>query len=203
MQKNLKLRASMAAAARNYLTNNNFLEVETPMLAAPTPGRARDFLVPSRMHKNHFYALPQSPQLFKQMLTIGGIERYFQFVRCFRDEDLRSDRQPEFSQIDIEMAFVDENDVMFFMEDMVKEIFSAAGIGFPTTIPRMTCEEAESRFGIDRPDMRNPLELCDINDLAKKTKFKIFHDSLESDKGIVTAMLVPGGSSISRSKIDN
>ena len=203
MQNNLRLRASMAAAARDSLVRQDFLEVETPMLAAPTPEGARDFLVPSRMHRGDFYALPQSPQLFKQMLTAGGVERYFQFVRCFRDEDLRADRQPEFSQIDAEMAFVGEDDVMAAMETMATAAFAAAGVELPSPIPRMTCAEAEARFGDDRPDLRNPLELCDIGDLAMRTEFKVFRAPAEADDGRTVAMRLPGGGTLSRKEIDD
>ena len=203
MQNNLRLRANMAAAARDSLVGQDFLEVETPMLAAPTPEGARDFLVPSRMHRGDFYALPQSPQLFKQMLTAGGVERYFQFVRCFRDEDLRADRQPEFSQIDAEMAFVGEDDVMAAMETMATAAFAAAGVVLPSPIPRMTCDEAEARFGDDRPDLRNPLELCDIGDLAMRTEFKVFRAPAEADDGRTVAMRLPGGGTLSRKEIDD
>ena len=203
MQNNLRLRAKMAAAARDSLVRQDFLEVETPMLAAPTPEGARDFLVPSRMHRGDFYALPQSPQLFKQMLTAGGVERYFQFVRCFRDEDLRADRQPEFSQIDAEMAFVGEDDVMAAMETMATAAFAAAGVVLPSPIPRMTCAEAETRFGDDRPDLRNPLELCDIGDLAMRTEFKVFRAPAEADDGRTVAMRLPGGGTLSRKEIDD
>ena len=203
MQNNLRLRANMAAAARDSLVGQDFLEVETPMLAAPTPEGARDFLVPSRMHRGDFYALPQSPQLFKQMLTAGGVERYFQFVRCFRDEDLRADRQPEFSQIDAEMAFVGEDDVMAAMETMATAAFAAAGVVLPSPIPRMTCAEAETRFGDDRPDLRNPLELCDIGDLAMRTEFKVFRAPAEADDGRTVAMRLPGGGTLSRKEIDD
>ena len=203
MQNNLRLRAKMAAAARDSLVGQDFLEVETPMLAAPTPEGARDFLVPSRMHRGDFYALPQSPQLFKQMLTAGGVERYFQFVRCFRDEDLRADRQPEFSQIDAEMAFVGEDDVMAAMETMATAAFAAAGVVLPSPIPRMTCDEAEARFGDDRPDLRNPLELCDIGDLAMRTEFKVFRAPAEADDGRTVAMRLPGGGTLSRKEIDD
>ena len=203
MQNNLRLRAKMAAAARDSLVRQDFLEVETPMLAAPTPEGARDFLVPSRMHRGDFYALPQSPQLFKQMLTAGGVERYFQFVRCFRDEDLRADRQPEFSQIDAEMAFVGEDDVMEAMETMATAAFAAAGVELPSPIPRMTCAEAETRFGDDRPDLRNPLELCDIGDLAMRTEFKVFRAPAEAADGRTVAMRLPGGGTLSRKEIDD
>ena len=202
LQHNLRVRAAMAAAARAELIRQDFLEVETPCLAAPTPEGARDFLVPSRQQPGNFYALPQSPQLFKQMLMAGGIERYFQFVRCFRDEDLRADRQPEFSQIDVEMAFGTEAAIMQTMEEVARAAFAAAGIDFPNKIPHMSCAEAERRFGNDRPDLRNPLEFCAVEDLLGASDFPAFRTAAATPGQRVVALRVPGGVALSRAALD-
>lgn len=202
MQDNIRRRAAMARAAREWLSAHAFAEIETPMLAPATPEGARDFLVPSRMHAGSFYALPQSPQLFKQMLMAAGFERYFQIARCFRDEDLRADRQPEFSQIDVEMSFADEEEIMQLMEEMAVCTFAAAGVELPVPFPRMTCAEAVSRFGSDRPDLRNPLELTDIDDLVRDAEFKVFQQPAKDADGRVAALNLPGGGSLSRGDID-
>ena len=202
MQDNLRRRHRMARAAREWLSARDFTEVETPFLAPPTPEGARDFLVPSRMHPGAFYALPQSPQLFKQMLMAAGFERYFQIARCFRDEDLRADRQPEFSQIDVEMSFTDEEEVIAQMEEMVCAVFAAADISLQTPFPRMTCGEAVRRFGSDRPDMRNPLELTEISDIVQDTDFQVFRAPAREKYGRVAALLLPGGGAMSRGDID-
>ena len=202
MQDNLRRRHRMARAAREWLSARDFTEVETPFLAPPTPEGARDFLVPSRMHPGAFYALPQSPQLFKQMLMAAGFERYFQIARCFRDEDLRADRQPEFSQIDVEMSFTDEEEVIAQMEEMVCAVFAAADISLQTPFPRMTCGEAVRRFGSDRPDMRNPLELTEIGDIVQDTDFQVFRAPAREKYGRVAALLLPGGGAMSRGDID-
>ena len=175
MQKNIKLRAQLTQAMRDYLDNEGFLEVETPMLTKATPEGARDYLVPSRTHPGQFFALPQSPQLFKQLLMMSGMDRYYQIVRCFRDEDLRADRQPEFTQLDIETSFMDEDGITAMMENMVCHLMKEVmGIALPQPFPRMTYAEAMHRFGSDRPDLRNPLELVDVSDLMLDVEFKVF-----------------------------
>ena len=202
MQINLRRRGKMAQAAREWLAARGFAEIETPMLAPPTPEGARDFLVPSRLSPGAFYALPQSPQLFKQMLMAAGFERYFQIVRCFRDEDLRADRQPEFTQIDVEMSFADEAEIMSAMEDMARAVFAAAEVSLPAPFPRMTFAEAVARFGCDRPDLRNPLELFDLGDLMREVEFKVFREPAESEDGRVAALFLPDGAKLSRKEID-
>ena len=202
MQNNLRKRANMARAAREWLAQNGFAEIETPMLAPPTPEGARDFLVPSRLSSGAVYALPQSPQLFKQMLMAAGFERYFQIVRCFRDEDLRADRQPEFTQIDVEMSFAGETEIMDAMEKMACAVFAAAGTDLPRPFPRMDFAEAVSRFGTDRPDLRNPLELADLGDLMRGVEFKVFREPAENKNGRVAALFLPGGGALSRKDID-
>lgn len=202
MQNNLRRRGAMTRAAREWLHARDFAEVETPILAPPTPEGARDFLVPSRMHSGAFYALPQSPQLFKQMLMAAGLERYYQIARCFRDEDLRADRQPEFSQIDVEMSFADEEEIMSAMEEMTVAIFAAADVHLPTPFPRMRCEDAVRRFGCDRPDMRNPLELTEAGDLMRDVEFKVFRAPANDEYGRVAALRLPGGGGMSRGDID-
>ena len=177
MQKNLMLRAKVANVVRNYLTDNDFCEIETPFLIKPTPEGARDYLVPSRVNPGKFYALPQSPQLYKQLLMVSGMDRYFQIVKCFRDEDLRADRQPEFTQIDCEMSFVDENDVMEIMEGMLKKIFKEVlDRDIVTPFPRMTFAQAMDKYGSDKPDTRYGLEFVNISDVVKNCGFKVFAD---------------------------
>lgn len=177
MQKNLMLRAKVANVVRNYLTENDFCEIETPFLIKPTPEGARDYLVPSRVNPGKFYALPQSPQLYKQLLMVSGMDRYFQIVKCFRDEDLRADRQPEFTQIDCEMSFVDENDVMEIMEGMLKKIFKEVlDRDIVTPFPRMTFAQAMDKYGSDKPDTRYGLEFVNISDVVKNCGFKVFAD---------------------------
>ncbi|MGI9306517.1 MAG: aspartate--tRNA ligase [Gammaproteobacteria bacterium] len=202
MQENLRRRFAMARAAREWLAAHEFAEIDTPMLAPATPEGARDFLVPSRLSPGAFYALPQSPQLFKQMLMAGGFERYFQIVRCFRDEDLRADRQPEFSQIDVEMSFADEEEITALMENMARAAFAAGGVSLPAPFPRMSFAEAVSRFGCDRPDLRNPLELADLGGLMRGVEFKVFREPAESKNGRVAALTLPGGAKLSRKEID-
>ncbi len=193
MQKNLLLRHQVTQEARKFLSEKGFLEIETPFLARSTPEGARDYLVPSRLNPYSFYALTQSPQLFKQLLMVGGVDKYFQIVRCFRDEDLRKDRQPEFTQIDMEMSFVEKEDVMEIAEGLMKHIFEK-GLGqkIKTPFPKITYDEAISRYGVDKPDVRFGLELKDITALARETDLKIFHQVIEKG-GIVKAINVPSG----------
>ena len=198
MQANLRLRHKVAQAIRRQLDDDGFLEVETPVLTKSTPEGARDFLVPSRLNPGQFYALPQSPQLFKQLLMVGGFDRYFQIVRCFRDEDLRADRQPEFTQVDIEMSFVDEEKVMTMAENLMARVFhDVMGMDIPRPFPRMKYEEAMRRYGVDKPDTRFGLELVDITDIVRGSGFKLF-----AQAKLVKAMKVPGGESMTRKEID-
>ncbi len=202
LKNNIMLRHRVLLAARNFLSHEGFIEVETPVLTKSTPEGARDFLVPSRLNAGEFYALPQSPQLFKQILMIGGLEKYFQIVKCFRDEDLRADRQPEFTQIDVEMSFVDAEDVMAVMERLVEVMFKEAGITASPPFARITYEEAVSRFGLDAPDTRFGLELRDISPLVAGCGFKVFASVVDGG-GIVKALCVPGGAEMSRKDIDD
>src|SRR5712692_2905262 len=197
LARNLMLRDRIAFSVRDYMHRQGFLEIETPMLTKSTPEGARDYLVPSRVHKGTFYALPQSPQIFKQLLMVSGFERYYQIVRCFRDEDLRADRQPEFTQIDIEASFIDEEFVYSLIEGMFAQIFPLAGIPVTTPIPRMTWQVAMDRYGIDRPDTRFGMELIDITRVAQTIEFPAFRTA-QSVRGIV----VPGGAALSRKRID-
>ena len=205
MQERLRLRSKVTGWLRRYLEAEGFVEVETPILTRATPEGARDYLVPSRVHPGSFFALPQSPQLFKQILMMGGLDRYFQVARCFRDEDLRADRQPEFTQLDIEVSFLDENAFMAIMEAMIRGLFAdVLGVELPNPLPRMSYAEAMSRFGIDRPDLRNPLELVEVSDLLRETGFKVFAGPANDPEGRVAAMCVPGGgASLSRRELDN
>ncbi len=203
MQKNIRLRHRVVQVLRRYLEDQGFIEVETPMLTKSTPEGARDYLVPSRTHPGHFFALPQSPQLFKQLLMVAGYERYYQVVRCFRDEDLRADRQPEFTQLDIETSFLDENGVMAITEKMIHELFkSVLDVELPHPIPRLSYADALRRFGTDRPDLRVPLEFVDIADLLKNVEFKVFREPANNPSGRVVALRVPKGGELSRSQID-
>jgi len=203
MQRNMKLRAAITKAMRSFLDDNGFLEIETPMLTRATPEGARDYLVPSRTHPGEFFALPQSPQLFKQLLMMSGMDRYYQIVRCFRDEDLRADRQPEFTQLDIETSFMDEEAIMAIMEEMMIFLFKdALNIDLPEPFPRITYEEAMHRFGTDRPDLRNPLELVDISDVMAGVEFKVFSGPAKMENGRVAALRLPAGSELSRKDID-
>ena len=204
MQHNLKMRSQVVKQMRDYLDSRGFLDIETPMLTKATPEGARDYLVPSRTHPGNFFALPQSPQLFKQLLMMSGLDRYYQIVRCFRDEDLRADRQPEFTQLDIEVSFMDETDITNLMEDMVRHLFNETlNVSLPEVFPRMTYAEAMQRFGSDRPDMRNPLELMDVSDLMQEVEFKVFSSPAKMDDGRVAALRVPNGSKLSRKEIDD
>jgi len=202
IQRNLIIRHHVAACIRQYLNELNFLDIETPFLTRSTPEGARDYLVPSRINPGQFFALPQSPQLFKQLLMISGYDRYYQIVRCFRDEDLRADRQPEFTQIDIEMSFIGEDNIMAMSEGMVRRIFkNVLHIDLDGPFPRLTYKEAMDRFGIDRPDMRFGLELIDISDIVDKCQFKVFSEALKKG-GCIKAMNVKGGVDLSRKEID-
>lgn len=203
MQQQLRMRARIAGVLRRFLDRHGFVDVETPMLTRATPEGARDFLVPSRLQPGSFYALPQSPQLFKQLLMISGLDRYYQIVHCFRDEDLRADRQPEFTQLDIEASFVDEQAIMALMEDMIRELFrEVLATELPEPFPRMSYAEALQRFGIDRPDLRIPLELVEVADLMADVEFKVFAGPANDPKGRVAALRVPGGGELSRKAID-
>ena len=203
MQQKLKLRSSITRSIRNYLDDLGFLDIETPILTRETPEGARDYLVPSRTHEGKFFALPQSPQLFKQLLMVGGYDRYYQIARCFRDEDLRADRQPEFTQIDIEASFVSADDIMDIAEGMITKLFSdVLDVQFDK-LPRMPYAEAIRRFGIDRPDLRIPLELIDIKDLLTEVEFKVFSGPANDPKGRIAAIKVPGGAEkLTRKQID-
>jgi aspartyl-tRNA synthetase len=202
MQRIFILRHKVMQAARRYLSDHGFLEVETPILTRSTPEGARDYLVPSRVHPGHFFALPQSPQLFKQLLMMSGMERYFQIARCFRDEDLRADRQPEFTQIDLEMSFINPEDIMKEMEGLVKAMWKEGlGVDLKTPFPRLSYDESIARFGLDAPDMRFGMELIDVSGIFRNSEFKVFKGALEK-KGIIKAFNVKGGN-LSRSEIDD
>jgi aspartyl-tRNA synthetase len=204
MQKNLRLRSRVSKFLRDFLDQNGFIDVETPFLYKSTPEGAREFLVPSRMHDGQFYALPQSPQLFKQMLMVAGFDRYYQVVKCFRDEDLRADRQPEFTQIDIETSFLDEKEIRDIMENMVRSCFKETlQVGLPDTFPVMTFDEVMRLYGSDKPDLRIPLQFTEVTDLMKKEEFKVFRSAADLIDGRVVALRVPGGSEISRKQIDD
>lgn len=204
MQKNLWLRSKIAHAARNYFDEQGFLEIETPILARSTPEGARDYLVPSRVHPGEYYALPQSPQLYKQMLMVAGLEKYYQLARCFRDEDLRLDRQPEFTQIDFEESFIDEADIYPLVEGLVARIMKEAmGLTITTPFPRLTWDEAEDRYGIDKPDTRFGLELVKLNDILKDSTFTVFKEALSDRHGLIKGLTVPSGAAkYSRKEID-
>ncbi len=202
MQKNMILRYRTAMAFRRFLDAQGFIDIETPMLTKSTPEGARDYLVPSRVHDGQFFALPQSPQLFKQMLMVAGYDRYYQIVKCFRDEDLRADRQPEFTQVDIETSFLTEAEITAMMEEMIRTIFKEVlAVELPNPFPRMTYAEAMARFGSDKPDLRVTLELTDVTDAVADVAFKVFSGPATSG-GRVAAMRVPGGASLSRGEID-
>jgi len=200
--KRFQFRSRLTHAVRAHLEGQGFMDVETPILTRATPEGARDYLVPSRTHPGSFFALPQSPQLFKQLLMVAGFDRYYQIAKCFRDEDLRADRQPEFTQIDLEASFVEEDDIMAITESMVKSVFKdMLDVDLPA-FPRMTYEEAMRRYGSDKPDLRVPLELVDIADLMDGVEFKVFAGPAKDPKGRVVAMKVPGGGDLSRKEID-
>ncbi|CAN4276523.1 AspS Aspartyl-tRNA synthetase [Methylophilaceae bacterium] len=203
MQKNMMLRYRVAKTLRDYLDVNGFIEVETPMLTRSTPEGARDYLVPSRVHAGQFFALPQSPQLFKQLLMVSGFDRYFQITKCFRDEDLRADRQPEFTQVDIETSFLSENEIMDIVEEMIRQMLkSVQNVDLPVKFPRMPFSEAINRYGSDKPDMRVTLEITELSDVMKDVDFKVFAGAANMTGGRVAALRVPSGATIARSEID-
>jgi aspartyl-tRNA synthetase len=203
MQQRMRKRIKLVQTLRRYLDERGFQDIETPILTKATPEGARDYLVPSRVHPGQFYALPQSPQLFKQILMVAGFDRYYQIARCFRDEDLRADRQPEFTQLDLEFAFVEERDVQDFVEELIRHVFrEVQGVELDATFPRMTWADAMRRFGSDKPDLRIALELIDIASAVKHVEFKVFSGPANDADGRVAALRVPGGSTLSRKDID-
>ncbi|MDE2085981.1 MAG: aspartate--tRNA ligase, partial [Xanthomonadaceae bacterium] len=203
MQAMMRKRIKLVQALRRYLDARGFQDIETPILTKATPEGARDYLVPSRVHPGQFYALPQSPQLFKQILMMAGFDRYYQIARCFRDEDLRADRQPEFTQLDLEFAFVEEKDVQDFVEELIRHVFKEVqGVELDTAFPRMTWAEAMRRYGSDKPDLRIALELVDVAEALKQVEFKVFAEPANDPAGRVAALRVPGGAALSRKEID-
>jgi aspartyl-tRNA synthetase len=205
LQKNLLLRHRMYQIARKYFDENNFIEIETPVLMKSTPEGARDYLVPSRIHKGKFYALPQSPQQYKQLLMVSGFDRYFQIVKCFRDEDLRADRQPEFTQIDVEMSFVNEKEIFGIVNKLMKKLFKDIwdkNLDLRRNVPRLKYDEAMEKYGSDKPDLRFALELVTLNNVFRNSEFKVFKEAIETDE-IVTGIVAPGCSGYSRNQIDN
>lgn len=205
MFRNLQFRSKVTTFVRNFMDQNGFLDIETPILTKATPEGARDYLVPSRTYPGSFFALPQSPQLFKQLLMIAGLDRYYQIARCFRDEDLRADRQPEFTQIDVECSFMDENSIMNLLEEMVRQLFAVTlNVTLPNPFPKMTHKEAMARFGIDRPDLRNPLEFVEISELVRNVELPVFAEAANDANSRVVAIRVPGGAEkLSRKNIDD
>ena len=203
MKNRLIARHKIVTSIREYLNNLDFIEIETPILCKSTPEGARDYLVPSRVNKNKFYALPQSPQILKQLLMVGGMERYYQVARCFRDEDLRADRQPEFTQIDMEMSFIEEEDIQTIVEGLMKKVFKdIKGIDIKTPFLRMKYDEAMERFGSDKPDMRFGMELHNVTKLFEKSEFKVFSSAIENS-GIISSIKVENeASNFSRKRID-
>ena len=202
MQKNLRLKSDLTKSIRDYLEKNNFVDIETPILTKATPEGARDYLVPSRTSAGNFFALPQSPQLFKQMLMISGFDRYYQIARCFRDEDLRADRQPEFSQVDIEASFVEEQDVMNLAEEMISESFKKILNKKLGKLPKFKWHDAMEKYGCDKPDLRNPLKLVELSDIFKQEEFKVFSDPANDNNSRIAALVVPEGEKIGRGQID-
>lgn len=204
MLQKLRFRSLITQQIRRFLDDNGFLDIETPILTKATPEGARDYLVPSRTHPGDFFALPQSPQLFKQLLMVAGMDRYYQIVRCFRDEDLRADRQPEFTQIDIETSFVEEEDLMSMMEEMIRKLFAnVLEQALPNPFPRMTYADAMDKYGSDKPDLRIDLQLVELSDVMQSVDFKVFSGPAADPKGRVAALKVPGGSRLSRKEIDD
>ena len=202
MQRNLRLKSDLTKSIRDYLEKNNFVDIETPILTKATPEGARDYLVPSRTSAGNFFALPQSPQLFKQMLMISGFDRYYQIARCFRDEDLRADRQPEFSQVDIEASFVEEQDVMNLAEEMISESFKKILNKKLGNLPKFKWHDAMEKYGCDKPDLRNPLKLVELSDIFKQEEFKVFSDPANDNNSRIAALVVPEGEKIGRGQID-
>ena len=204
MQKRLRLRSRVTHFMRDFMDKNDFIDIETPFLTKATPEGARDYLVPSRTHEGSFFALPQSPQLFKQLLMMSGFERYYQIVKCFRDEDLRADRQPEFTQLDVETSFMNEGEITSLMEEMVRGLFKeVSNITLTKKFPSITYDDAMKLYGVDRPDLRIPLQFVDMSETMKGVEFKVFSGPANSEKGRVAALKVPGGASISRKQIDD
>ena len=204
MQNNMRMRVNVVNVLRHFLDDNGFMDIETPMLTKATPEGARDYLVPSRVHKGAFFALPQSPQIFKQLLMMSGFDRYYQVVRCFRDEDLRADRQPEFTQLDIETSFMEQEDIMTMMEGMIRDVFrNTLDVELPQPFPRMSYTEAMHRYGSDKPDLRIPLELIDITDLMSGVEFKVFSGPANDPKGRVAVLKLPNGGELTRKEIDD
>src|SRR6187401_3184611 len=204
MQRALRMRHATSRAVREYLDDNGFIDIETPVLYKSTPEGAREFLVPSRIHDGQFYALPQSPQLFKQILMVAGYDRYYQIVKCFRDEDLRADRQPEFTQLDIETSFMSEEDIMQLMEQLLRDCFkSVLNVELPSPFPRMTYADAMRRYGSDKPDLRNPLELVEVADLFRGVEFKVFAGPAADPKSRIAALKLPKGGELTRKEIDD
>jgi aspartyl-tRNA synthetase len=203
MQKNLKLRYKTAMAVRVFLDRHGFIDIETPMLTRSTPEGARDYLVPSRVHAGKFFALPQSPQLFKQLLMISGFDRYYQIVKCFRDEDLRADRQPEFTQIDVETSFMTQNEIIVLMEELIRTVFKGVlDIELPNPFPRMSYDDAILLYGSDKPDLRVPLQLTELTDAMKTVAFKVFSAPANAKDGRVAGLLIPQGGELTRGEID-
>src|SRR5471032_1707494 len=204
MRERLLLRHRITRAMRHYLDEGGFIDIQTPMLSKATPEAARGYLVPSRTHAGKFFALPQSPQIYKQLLMISGFDRYYQIVRCYRDEDLRADRQPEFTQLDIETSFLEQNEIQAVMEKLVHELFKTVlGVELPSPMPQISYEEAIRRYGSDKPDLRVPLELVDVADLVKGCDFKVFAGPAADPRGRVTALCVPQGGKLTRKEIDD
>lgn len=203
MQATLRMRHKIVSTLRSFLEQHEFVDIDTPILTRSTPEGARDYLVPSRTHAGKFFALPQSPQLFKQLLMVSGFERYYQIARCFRDEDLRADRQPEFTQLDVEVSFMDEEEIIGLMEQMIRQCFKTIlDVELPNPFARITYADAMSRYGIDRPDLRVSLELTEITDLMRGVEFKVFSAPANDEKGRIAALNVPGGNKLSRAQID-
>ncbi len=203
MQFKLRLRSKVTHFMRDFMDRNDFLDIETPFLTKATPEGARDYLVPSRTHPGEFFALPQSPQLFKQLLMMSGFERYYQIVKCFRDEDLRADRQPEFTQLDVETSFMSEDEIMSMMEEMTREMFkSVIDVDLPSKYPVISYQEAMNLYGVDRPDMRIPMKMVDMDEIMKGVDFKVFSGPANDNASRVAALKIPGGASISRKNID-
>ena len=203
MQQNIRMRSNTSISVRNFLNKNGFLEIETPLLTKATPEGARDYLVPSRIYPGSFFALPQSPQLFKQTLMASGFEKYYQFARCFRDEDLRADRQPEFTQIDLECSFISSEDIIDLVTNLISSVFAEVLKVDLGNFTRITYSEAIGKYGTDKPDLRNPLFFVEVRELFKKTDFKVFHEVANSEENRIVALRVPGGGVLSRKQIDD